>query len=146
MDGVKPYPIEGDNGANFTAGSGPSLSYSFYTFHALKTMKSFIGVAFNSNGNDRPMKFAVQIDSESPKEVSYIPPTAVGTMPAAQGGNDGWAANNVIQVTTNHSDIGPGAHTLKLWMIEPAVVLEKFVIDTGGLLSSYLGPPESLKV
>lgn len=37
----------------------------------------------------------------------------------------------------------PGAHVLKFWRITPGVVLERIVIDTGGLRASYLGPPES---
>jgi hypothetical protein len=28
-------------------------------------------------------------------------------------------------------------------MIDPAVVLQKLVLDLGGLQSSYLGPPET---
>jgi hypothetical protein len=37
----------------------------------------------------------------------------------------------------------PGAHTLRVFGIDAGVVLDKLVIDCGGLQPSYLGPPES---
>jgi hypothetical protein len=37
----------------------------------------------------------------------------------------------------------PGYHTLKVWMVDPGVVLERIVLAHGQLLPSYLGPPES---
>jgi hypothetical protein len=36
-----------------------------------------------------------------------------------------------------------GPHTLKIYGVDPGVVLEKIVIDTGGLRPSYLGSPET---
>jgi hypothetical protein len=39
----------------------------------------------------------------------------------------------------------PGAHVLKIWMITPGVVLQRIVIDAGGVRESYLGPPESVR-
>jgi len=56
---------------------------------------------------------------------------------------EGWAATNIIPVQANFTAF-PGAHTLTIWMIEPAVLIEKIVMDTGGHLPSYLGPPESM--
>ena len=42
-----------------------------------------------------------------------------------------------------HTLSGSGYHVLKYWMVDPGIVLEKMIVDLGGLKPSYLGPPES---
>lgn len=50
---------------------------------------------------------------------------------------------NIRTAITRHRIEQPGYHTLRIWMIDPIVVLQKIVIDAGGQKPSLLGPPES---
>jgi hypothetical protein len=36
-----------------------------------------------------------------------------------------------------------GYHTLKIWAVDPGVVVERLIVSHGPLRPSYLGPPES---
>jgi hypothetical protein len=40
-----------------------------------------------------------------------------------------------IKVSSHHVE-APGKHVLKIWAIDPGIVFQKFVIDTGGLRPS----------
>ena len=64
-------------------------------------------------GPDRPIKVAVQVDSQTPQTVAFIPPSSPGTLPPQWDGNDGFVANAIVSVVTNWA-AAPGAHTLKV--------------------------------
>jgi len=149
LSGVTPLPALGNNDGNFTVGSGPSLEYDFYNFNTLPggniNVQVLVSPSLNGYGNDRRIGFAAQVDSDAPQALYFIPIAASGALPAGWDGNDGFVANSIVSVVSKHA-ASPGAHTLKVWMIEPAVVVQKIVIDTGGVRSSYLGPPESVRV
>ena len=51
--------------------------------------------------------------------------------------------DNVRHSVTSFHLSDPGYHTLKIWMVDPGVILEKIVVNLGGVKPSYLGPPES---
>ncbi|KZV74317.1 glycoside hydrolase family 115 protein [Peniophora sp. CONT] len=147
LSGVTPWPRLGNNEQNYTAGSGPSLEYDFANFNTIDGngtvgVTVFVSPSLNANGDDRPLGIGVQVDDDEPQTTYFIPFAAPGQEPAVW--ND-FVANSIVPVVGNFT-AWPGAHTLKLWMIEPTVVVQKVVIDCGGLLDSFLGPPESVLV
>ncbi|WP_374935937.1 hypothetical protein [Streptomyces sp. SM10] len=91
------------------------------------------------------LTYAVSFDDDAPQSVDITGVT---------GSDDGvmnpqWARNtsdNVNRTATTHRIGRAGAHVLKFWMVDPTVVLQNLVVDTGGLKPSYLGPPESLRL
>jgi hypothetical protein len=126
-----------------TTSSGPKLTYNFYTFTANSkaTVTVYVGNSLNVDPT-RPLKYAVSIDGGSATTVQPIPNYTLGTLP---GGWDNNTKNN-IWTTTSTFNIGAGSHSLNLWALEPGLVIQKIVIDLGGVKASYLGPPESKRV
>jgi hypothetical protein len=51
--------------------------------------------------------------------------------------------DNARLISTKYKIGFKGKHTLKYWFVDPGIVLQKIVIDAGGVRPSYLGPPES---
>ncbi len=82
------------------------------------------------------LRFAVSIDDEAPQVVDMH-------ADASQAAWERSVTVGAVTFSTAHRLAGPGAHTLRFWALEPGVVLQKLVVDAGGLKPSYLGPPES---
>jgi hypothetical protein len=113
----------------------PRLEYDFYTFHggspkvlvtALPTQRIYEG---------RHLRYAVALDDAEPAVVNL-----------EEAGR--WEVNVLRAAAIGSSEsvlTGPGRHTLKIWMMDPGVVLDKVVLDLGGLRPSYLGPPETVR-
>ena len=84
---------------------------------------------------------AISIDDETPQVVTVVP----AVYSAAGRDWEEAVKNNARTVTTSHDIATVGYHTLKIWMVDHAVVVQKIVVVLGGatLPPSYLGPPES---
>ena len=119
----------------------PSLEYRMYLFSSGKVdVESIVGPTLSFMPG-RPLRYAIAFDDEAPQEITIVPKffESFQTNPA-------WSEsvkNNVHKAKSTHNINAPGYHTLKIWMVDPAVVLEKIVVNTGGVKPSYLGPPES---
>lgn len=125
-----------------TNAASPRLDYPLYLFtNSTASVTVLLGAAWNIDP-ERPLKYAIAFDGEAPQTVRYVPPL---TDPL--GEPPGWApavaAGNTWSSTTKHTIKVAGARTLTVWLLEPAVVLQKVVVDLGGVRQSYLGPPES---
>jgi hypothetical protein len=86
--------------------------------------------------NTAGLRYALSFDDEQPQVVNIH-----------KGENlqrwEKWVGDNINETVTSHTIAEPGEHVVKFWMVDPGIVLQKLVVDTGGLKRSYLGPPES---
>ncbi|KAG9257165.1 uncharacterized protein F5Z01DRAFT_734377 [Emericellopsis atlantica] len=140
LSGLKLWPV---THPGRTPEDAPKLTYSFYSFtdRPEAQLVVYLGGSLNHDPS-LPLKYAYALDGGSPVEVQPIPDEAMGSLPP--GWNDatvagGWTSYSTLKVPA-------GAHELSLWLLEPGVVVQKVVMDLGGLKSSALGPPESQKV
>ena len=88
---------------------------------------------FNNTGG---LRYAISFDNDIPQAVNINTDKSDST----------WrknVSNNINVVVSRHHLAIPGPHTLKFWMVDPGVVLQKIVINAACLQHSYLGPPES---
>ena len=84
----------------------------------------------------RGLRYAISFDDQEPQIIDAL----------AQRSTQDWETSvkdSVRYSKSSHSLANSGYHTLKIWMVDPGVVLQKLVVDLGGLKPSYLGPPES---
>ena len=129
---------------------GPSLEYDFWignfdipssevevTLHIGPTLNYILG---------KRVTISVQMDDGDVQEIMPIPEAPLGTLPPD------WeevTANECreVKVTTKLQGEAIGKHTLKVSGILGGIVLERVMVDLGGIKArgySYLGPPESV--
>ncbi len=119
----------------------PCLEYHMFLFDTGQVKVDGIFGASLNFLPDRGLRYAVSFDDDPPQEITLVPKGF-----SAQNGNREWersVENNGRHSYSSHTIRKPGYHTLKIWMIDPGVVLEKLVVDFGRVRPSYLGPPES---
>jgi hypothetical protein len=123
--------------------NAPCLEYKMQLFDAGPVqVESCIAPTLNFAAG-RGLRFALSFDDGPPQIVMAVPENySVGSGDF----NRDWGmtvSDNIRKVKTPFDLKTPGEHTLKFWMVDPGVVLEKIIVDCGGVKPSYLGPPES---
>ncbi len=161
--GLTPLPVNAATQKPTAGGSTPHLEYKVYLTsggavdagaNKQVTLWTYLsprnnvqrkapdGASISKSGNG--LRYAVSIDDGVPQEVDinkgcddiYL--------------NKPWAwhtSDNINRTATTHTVKGAGSHTVKFWMVDPTVVVQKLVLDTGTgeFRDSYFGPPESLR-
>ncbi len=121
--------------------SSPHLEYKMYLFSTGRVeVASIIAPTLNFVPG-RGLRFAVSFDDETPQIVTAVPKGFF-----VDNGVRDWeqsVRDNCREIKSTHTIDKPGWHVLKIWMVDPAVALQKIVVSTGGAKPSYLGPPES---
>jgi hypothetical protein len=117
----------------------PCLEYKMYLFDSgAVTVEAILDPTLNFVPG-RGLRYAVSFDDETPQVVDAL----------ANNDAEAWGTavkDSVRKARSTHNIANPGYHTLKFWMVDPGVVLQKLVVDLGGVKPSYLGPPESYHV
>jgi hypothetical protein len=121
--------------------NAPFLEYRMYLFSTgTFDVTSFFSPTLNYMP-ERGLKYGISFDDAPPQIITLVPENY-----NARNGNNDWektVSDNIRLSHSAHTIKSPGYHTLKIYMIDPGVVLQKIILDSGGLKPSYLGPPES---
>ena len=127
---------------------GPCLEYDFYTFSEgsvdvyTYTLPTFLLYNKEEFGNEyaghdatnEELRYGVSID-----DIFMAQPT-ISSHEYSQSWSENVLKNCSIKKTTMKV-AGPGRHTLKIHCGDAGVVLQKIVLDFGGMKRSFVGPP-----
>lgn len=119
----------------------PYLEYRMYLFDPGKVEVHAVVAPTLNFVPDRGLRCALSFNDEAPQIIELVPQGF-----NADNGVRDWETavwNNMRTLKSTHTLSGTGYHTLKFRMVDPGVVLQKLIVDTGGLKPSYLGPPPS---
>lgn len=82
------------------------------------------------------VRFAVSIDDRPPQTLTF------NLKPETPEWNQA-VSDNIVILKAPFKNLKAGRHTIRVFRIDGNVVLERLVLDTGGIKPSFLGPPES---
>lgn len=120
------------------AGS-PHLEYEIYTYSKGDfKINAYFSPTLNFHNSATGLQYAISVDDETPQIISINKDDNTGIW-------NKWVADNIIIKTSMHKITTVGKHTLKYWMVNSGVVLQKLVLDFGDVKQSYFGPPETKK-
>lgn len=142
LSGITPVPVTSQS--QTPQGDSPRLEYNMYLFDSGEVeVKVYVSPTQNIL-NTGGLRYAISFDDEEPQIINIHANETIPDWKYPAYWNQA-VMENVKILTSKHSIKEPGEHVLKFWMVDPGIVLQKIVVDTGGVKPSYLGPPESYR-
>jgi hypothetical protein len=133
LSGVTPWPVTANKLQ--PEGNSPHLEYRInLSDTGSVSLETYVSPTLDFK-NQQGLLYAISMDNEEPQQVNIS--TAADSKAWGEAVSD-----NIRKLITRHHITQSGIHTVKYWMVDPGVVLQKIVVNTGGLKPSYLGPPE----
>lgn len=111
----------------------PKAEYDFYTFSAGTVTVYTSALPLFPVNSERSTRYGVMIDD------GVVEWMTTDSKEYSGAWKRNVARNSVINVVNLNID-RPGHHTLKLLCADPGTIIQKVVIDFGGMKRSYLGP------
>lgn len=137
---ITPFPVTASK--QKPGGNSPHLQYDIVADSAgTFTINAYFSPTLNVFRDENGLQYALSVDDEQPQTVSLNKEDKTSD----KGIWNKWVAENIIIKSTTHTVTKPGKHTVKFWMVTPGLVLQKLVLDFGGLEPGYLGPEETAK-
>ena len=147
--GLVPLGIE-----KLKVGEGPALEYNLYLYtNTTANVTLHLSPSHNYLGDFDPLQYAIALfpkgsEDVEPKIVTPVGKTEGTQMPAFWGysvADAVWGLRS--NITTSSFEVEKeGEYVLRIWSLLPSIIVQKIVVDLGGLRPSYLGPPESFLV
>jgi len=136
---ITSFPVTANQ--QIPGGSSAHLQYEIYTYSKDNvTINCYFSPTLNFYNAVEGLQYAISIDDETPQIFSINKEDKN----SISGIWNKWVAESIIIKSSKHKILKPGKHIVKYWVVSPAVVLQKIVLDFGGVKQSYLGPPETL--
>jgi hypothetical protein len=126
--------------AEITPASAPRLSYRFHvsTADAPATLRVRL-LPTHPTVSGKGLRFALAIDDGAPLPLAVTS----GFDPKSEAWKQRVLSNATEAALKLPAPLTPGWHTLHLVAVDAGVVVDKIVLDLGGLLRSYDGPAET---
>lgn len=136
-----------------TTNDAPALEYQLYLFSNSSRANVTVWISPSQNylGDGNALQYGVALFAEGEAQPTNV--TIVSPVGPSIGANlpSGWGyavADGVWGKTTNLTTSSfevpqEGAYTLRIWALMPSLIVQKIIVDLGGVRPSYLGPPQS---